>query len=136
MNLNRFKKGFTKTNPERGLHTLPGVHRPDRAGDETSTVRVKGRYIPSGTDNTGKVFGILSFTVACLCTVLFPLSFFAGKDADLSPLAVFVMGLFLVHGFAIFADSLRHSESIWSRRGIKLFWLSSLVWIMIGWIIS
>ncbi len=127
MNLHRFKKLIGKNDPEKGLRDLPGARKADKRIEGPETVRVKGRYIPPNTDNAGMAFGVFGFIMACIYAVLLPCSFFAVNTMIFSPLAVFILGFATVHGCAIFADSLRHSEAPWARKGIKIFWICTLL---------
>ena len=133
MNLHKFKKGFRCTNPAKGLYDLPGAIKSERDITDQGNIRVKGQYIPSNTDTLGKFFGILGYTCAWLYVILMPCSVFLSKYTKLiSPLGVFIMGMFLIHGFAIFADGMRHKEARWARKGIKIFWLGTVSWCVIG----
>jgi len=130
MNLNRFKKGFTSTNPERGLHNLPGAIKSERHDEGPSVVRVKGRYIPQDNDRAGQFFGIMGYIHAWIYVILLPCTIFAKDSLVFNPLSVFLTGLVIVHGCALAADGLRNSDAPWARKGIKIFWLASLVFLL------
>ena len=132
MNLNRLKRGFTRTNPERGLYSLPGAQKPDRHKERSTTVRVKGRYIPQDTDRMGQLFGMMGYIHAWLYVILMPCAMLAENTMDFDPLSVFLIGLAVVHGCAMAADGLRHSEAPWARKGIKIFWISTLAFSLYG----
>lgn len=134
MNLNTLKRGFTKTNPEKGLRSLPGAQKTERR-TSSPTIRVKGRYITQSTDRLGHFLGLLSYIHAWLYTILLPCSFLSDTGI-FSPISVFILGFALVHGYALFADGLHHSEVPWARRALKIFWLSTLCLAMVGFVIS
>lgn len=132
MNLNRLKRGFTRTNPEKGLRDLPGARKSERHNHDEETIRIKGRYIPSDTDRIGHYFGIMGYLHAWIYVILLPCSIFSDEHYMFSPLSIFLIGLFIVHGCAMFADSFRHSEAPWARKGIKIFWICTLAWSVFG----
>ncbi|MFK7910664.1 MAG: hypothetical protein AB8F34_08675 [Akkermansiaceae bacterium] len=137
MNLNRFKKGYTGTNPERGLRSLAGAVKADKHIDNPGAVRVKGRYIPRDTDRIGHFFGMMGYIHAWLYVILLPCSIYADSHSVIfSPMAVFMVGMFVVHGCAIIADGLRHTEAPWARKGIKIFWIATLTLAAFGGILS
>lgn len=131
MNPNRFKRMFLPTNPEKSLRNLPGAQKSERRDHGFSTVRVKGHYIPPRTDTTGKYFGFTGLIYACFHAILLPYVIFANKEPLLPPLAALLIGFAIVHGCALFADGLRHSESPRARRGILIFWASNILWLII-----
>lgn len=104
--------------------------------DNPGAIRVKGRYIPQDTDRAGQVFGMMGYIHAWIYAVLLPCSLYAVDHYFFSPLSVFLIGMFVVHGCALVADGLRHSEAPWARRGIMLFWASTLGWAAFGAIAS
>ncbi len=133
MNLNRYKKGFTSTNPERGLRSLPGASRPERHAGSPGTIRVKGRYISQDTDKTGRVFGMMGFITSWLYVILLPWSLLAEINIGsvmFTPLSIFIIGFAVVHGCALFADGLRNSDAPWATKGIKIFWSLTLLVIV------
>ena len=132
MNLNRFKKGFTSTNPERGLHNLPGAMKSERHDEGPSVVRVKGQYIPQDTDRAGQFFGMMSYIHAWIYVILLPCTILAQDSLAFNPLAVFLIGLAIVHGCAMAADGLRYSDAPWARKGIKIFWIASLICLLMS----
>ncbi len=135
MNLNQLKRGFTRTNPERSLHALPGAQKTEHHDPTDTTVRVKGRYISGDTDRTGRFFGITGFISAWIYAILLPCSaFFEIRLGwlEFGPFAVFLTGFTLIHGCAMFADGLRPSGTPWARRGIKTFWITSLAFFFLG----
>ena len=130
MNLNSIKRGFTSTNPEKGLRNLPGAMKADRIDNSPSTIRVKGRYISQDTDTVGRFFGMMGYIHAWLYVILFPCSIFVGDDYLFSPISIFIIGLAMVHGCALFADGLRNSDAPWATKGIKIFWIFTLVMLV------
>lgn len=104
--------------------------------DNPGAIRVKGRYIPQDTDRAGQVFGMMGYIHAWIYAVLLPCSLYSVDHYFFSPLSVFLIGMFVVHGCALVADGLRHSEAPWARRGIMLFWASTLGWAAFGAIVS
>ncbi len=132
MNLNSIKRGFTSTNPEKGLRGLPGAMKADRIDDSSSTIRVKGRYIPGNTDRVGQFFGMMGYIHAWLFVILFPCTLIAGDDSIFSPMSIFIIGFAMVHGCAMFADGLRNSNAPWATKGIKIFWIFTLLFIVYG----
>lgn len=136
MNLNRLKRGFTRTDPERGLRNLPGATKSDRMDDSLSTIRVKGRYIPTNTDRAGQLFGMMGYIHSWLYLVLLSCTVFATNTLEFSPLSIFLIGFAVVHGCAMAADGLRHSEAPWARKGIKIFWLTTLAFSVYGIVVS
>lgn len=70
MNLNNIKRGFTRTNPEKGLHSLPGAQKSDRRENRPHTIRVKGAYIEHDHNTVGKVLGISAWGLAWICNTL------------------------------------------------------------------
>ena len=133
MKMNRIKKGFTTIAPEHGLSSLPGAVKTERDPNSESTVRVKGTYIPRNTDRTGKFFGIMCLLLACTYVIALPCTIFNIAGLSIPPLAIFAIGMFVIHGCSMLANSLRHvSEAPWARKGIKIFWISTLVWSLIG----
>lgn len=136
MNLNSIKRGFTRTNPERGLRSLPGSMKADRIDNSSSTIRVKGQYISQGNDKIGRFFGMMGYIHAWLYAILLPCSIVGGDDYIFSPLSIFIIGFAMVHGCAMFADGLRNSNAPWATKGIKIFWLFTLLVIVYGIIAS
>jgi uncharacterized membrane protein YecN with MAPEG domain len=136
MNLNRLKRGFTKTNPERGLHQLPGSKKSTAHGINSHSIRVKGQYIPGNTDRIGRAFGLMGYALAWLYFILLPCSMLTKNSTVFYPLPLFVIGFALVHGCAMFDDGLRQSKTPWASRGIKTFWISTLFFGLIGIIAS
>ena len=132
MNLNSIKRGFTSTNPEKGLRNLSGARKADRIDDSTSTMRVKGRYISGGNDKIGQFFGMMGYIHAWLYVILMPCSLVAGDDYISSPISIFIIGFAIVHGCAMFADGLRNSNAPWATKGIKIFWIFSLLLVVYG----
>lgn len=130
MNLHRFKKGYTGANPERGLRDLVGAQKAGKRIGGPTAVRVKGRYISDGNDRIGQLFGMMGYIHAWLTVLLFPCSMFAADDHIFSPISTFIIGFAVVHGCAMFADGLRNSDAPWARRGIKIFWISTLVFLL------
>jgi len=127
MNLNSIKRGFTSTNPEKGLRNLSGARKADRIDDSTCTIRVKGQYISGGNDKVGRFFGMMGYIHAWLFVILFPCTLIAGDNYISSPLSVFIIGFAIVHGCAMFADGLRNSNAPWATKGIKIFWIFTLL---------
>ncbi len=139
MNLNRYKKGFTGTNPERGLRSLPGARKSDRHDNNSGTIRVKGRYISQDTDRMGKFFGMTGYIHAWLYVILLPwvlLSEINMGSVTFTPLSIFIIGFAMVHGCALFADGLRNSDAPWANKGIKIFWIFTLLVLVYGAIAS
>lgn len=132
MNMNSIKRGFTRTNPERGLHSLSGAMKSERHHEGPSVVRVKGRYIPQDTDRAGQFFGMMSYIHAWIYVILLPCTILAKDSLDFNPLAVFLIGSAIVHGCAMAADGLRNSGAPWARKGIKIFWLVSLLCLLMS----
>jgi len=132
MNLNSIKRGFTHTNPERGLHSLPGAIKSERHDKGPSVVRVKGQYIPQDTDRAGQFFGMMSYIHAWIYIILLPCTIFAEDSLIFNPLSVFLIGLVTVHGCAMVADGLRNSDAPWARKGIKIFWIASLAFLLMS----
>lgn len=129
MNLNRFKKGFTKTNPEKGLRSLPGALRNDRDPRIPGTIRVRGTYISSGYPRAGKFFALSGYVL----TVGYALALVASylfTNSYISPLGVCIVAAGLVHGCALAAEGVCHAESKWTRKSLKLFWGITGVWLI------
>ncbi|MBT8044723.1 MAG: hypothetical protein KJO79_07210 [Verrucomicrobiae bacterium] len=126
MNLHRFKKLIGKNNPEKGLYSLPGAQKADRHIQNAGTIRVKGRYIPGDTERMGRFFGMMAYIHAWLYVLLLPSSMYTGDHDFFSPLSVFLIGMFLIHGCAIAADGLRNSNAPRAVWGIKIFWISTV----------
>ncbi len=133
--MNRFKKGYTGTNPERGLRNLPGAMKADRIDNSSSTIRVKGRYISQDTDRIGGFFGMMGYIHAWLYVILMPCTLLVDPNAVsliFTPISVFIIGFAMVHGCALFADGLRGSNAPWASKGIKIFWLFNLLLMVYG----
>ncbi len=43
-----------------------------------------------------------------------------------------IIGFAMVHGCAMFADGLRNSNAPWATKGIKIFWIFTLLFIVYG----
>jgi len=138
MNLNTIKRGFSKTNPEKGLHSLPGAHKEDHRDDKqgTITIRVSGKYIPSNDDvAAGKAFGILGYIIAWTSAIALVVNtvLLATNSSNTNYVpASFILGCAFVHGCSIFADTMRNTEAPWARKGIIVFWSGVLLSIGLG----
>jgi hypothetical protein len=136
MNLQPLKRNFGKTNPEKGLRSLPGCHKGDHKDDKLGTIRVSGKYIPSDHDALGLAFGFLGYTIAWISVISLVINTFlvtTSSDGDTNyVIASFVLGCALVHGCAIFADTMRNTEAPWTRKGIIVFWSGVLLSVVLG----
>ncbi|NWK55409.1 hypothetical protein HW115_07285 [Verrucomicrobiaceae bacterium N1E253] len=128
MNLNTIKRGFTKTNPERGLHSLPGARRSELRHETPETIRIRGKYISDSHDSTGRVIGILAFFISCICTLILILlcshwlPFVTPLVHFDTLLAMYVVLGFILHLMVIIADTMRNSNAPWARKSIIVFW--------------
>lgn len=139
MNLNSFKRGFTKTNPEKGLHHLPGARKSDRKEEGPETIRVKGIYVAENHHTAGRVFGILSYGLAWVCNSILMIittvsvmqftsdSHYLGDNALIAYIALAV----ILHTFVIVADNLRNSDAPWARKSIITFWIGLGIFLTI-----
>ena len=104
----------------------------ERHDEGPSVVRVKGQYIPQDTDRAGQFFGMMSYIHAWIYVILLPCTILAQDSLAFNPLAVFLIGLAIVHGCAMAADGLRYSDAPWARKGIKIFWIASLICLLMS----
>ena len=136
MNLNTIKRGFSKTNPEKGLRSLPGALKGEHKKDKLGTIRVSGKYIPSDHDALGLTFGILGYTIAWISAISLVINTFlvtTSSDGDTNyVIGSFVLGCAFVHGCSIFADAMRKTEAPWARKGIIVFWSGVLLSVVLG----
>ena len=109
-----------------------GAMKSGRKNEGPSVVRVKGRYIPQDTDRAGQFFGMMGYIHAWIYVILLPCTIFAEDSHIFNPFAVFIIGLSVVHGCAMAADGLRNSDALWARKGIKIFWLASLICLLMS----
>jgi len=72
----------------------------------------------------------MGYIHAWIYVILLPCTIFAKDSLVFNPLSVFLTGLVIVHGCALAADGLRNSDAPWARKGIKIFWLASLVFLL------
>lgn len=129
MNLNTIKRGFTKTNPEKGLRNLPGAQKSERRDLMPGSVRVSGQYISSSYNKTGKIIGLLAYTIAWICNlliILLVLQHFSPFGSTLGTSDFFltsyvVLGV-IMHIMVIFADGMQNSNAPWARKSIIVFW--------------
>ena len=132
MNLHRFKRGFTKTNPEKGLRSLPGALKNERDPSAPSTIKVRGAYISNGYPRAGKFFAISGYILTIVYAIA--LSFISItsyiSSGGISPLGVCLVGAAVVHGLAMAAEGVCHAESPWSQKSIKLFWTITALWLI------
>lgn len=127
MNLNTLKRGFTKTNPEKGLRHLPGAQKSDHRRHDS--IRIKGPYIPKDHHGAGKILGITAFSFAWLCNgilILIAIQWilpFVTEFimSDLLRNCYIILG-FVIHPLVIMADGLRNSDAPWARKSILVFW--------------
>lgn len=127
MNLHRFKRTIGKTNPEKGLRSLPGAQKRDHRDKLPSTVRVKGRYISQDHSTLGSFFGVMGYIHAWIFALGMTLSLFASSMKDLNPITIFFLGFAVVHGCAFLTDGLSNSNSPWAGKSIKIFWIGTAI---------
>lgn len=136
MNLNTIKRGFSRTQPEKGLSSLPGAQKnPTRLPDST-TVRVKGVYISEPPSPLGKICSISAFCLACGCNlILLVLATLWVLPLETAPLlsdyllSYYVVFAAILHGFAIVADGTLQSNAPWARKGLIMFWCGGALFL-------
>ena len=137
MNLNTIKRGFSKTNPEKGLRSLPGAHKEDHRDNQQNTIRISGKYIPNKENvDAGKALGMLGYVVAWVSGVTLVMNTVmlttnSGGNTGYAATAL-ALGGALVHGCSIFADTMRNTEAPWARKGIVVFWSGVLLSLVLG----
>lgn len=129
MNLNTLKRGFTKTNPERGLRSLPGAQKSEHRENRSNSVRVKGLYITDSYDTAGRVIGITAYTLSWLCNGIILLlathsllPFITETISTGLLLGGYFIIAFIIHALVILADGMRDSNAPWARKSIIVFW--------------
>ncbi|MGJ8677483.1 MAG: hypothetical protein ACSHX0_08195 [Akkermansiaceae bacterium] len=139
MNLNSLKKGHHGTNPERGLHRLPGAQGSSKLRDKKSSIpaiRVSGKYIRKDQKALSKSLGIISFAIALVAAAV--MVFFSSSaalknhDAIAASLPSFVLGFIFIHGILVFVDGLSDPDTCWVRRSVKLFWMGVCLSFLMG----
>jgi|GEM_PF-5639293 hypothetical protein len=129
MNLNTLKRGFSRTNPEKGLRSLPGAQKSEHRDDLSGSIRVKGQYIVQDHDRAGRVLGIMAYGVSWICNgiilCLFILSlppFVSEMLWERALLPIYLVLGFVLHIMVMLADGMRNSNAPWARKSIIVFW--------------
>ena len=137
MNLNKYKKGFTKIRPERGLKNLVGAQKTELRDKPPETVRVTGTYIPGHKETrvAGRVLGIISFLISVIAGGLMLLAVILPNLDTPHPLGSFTLGFLLVHGCVMLADGLQNSDAPWARKAVIIFWSSTVLTFVISLVI-
>ena len=139
MNLNTLKRGFTRTNPERGLRSLPGAQKSERRDDDDHSIRVKGVYIPLKHETAGRILGTCALGIAWICTgilislftlTFLPISWQTGMD-DYA-LTSYVVLAVIMHILVIVADGITNSNAPRARKSVIVFWGSLALIIAIA----
>ncbi|MGB0775905.1 MAG: hypothetical protein ACPGUY_08665 [Akkermansiaceae bacterium] len=139
MNLNSIKRGFTRTNPEKGLGNLPGAQKSEHRRNTQPTVRVSGQYISSSDHPVGKLLGGLGYLLSWISIAVMFYFVLHAHEVEKPTLNVvlpsFFLGVLLVHGCAIMAEGFRGQEAPRARKGIIIFWCGTLVIIALSWLL-
>lgn len=77
---------------------------------------------------TGYIFAWLSAMTLVVSTALLATN--SGNTGYVA--SAFLIGFAVVHGCAIFADTMRNTEAPWVRKGIIVFWSGVLLSILLG----
>lgn len=138
MNLNTLKRGFTKTNPEKGLRSLPGAQKSVHREEGSGGIRVKGQYITHDHNTAGIVLGVMAYGFSWCCNVILLLLAAQSLLPFLAELAwgslllpaYLVLG-FVIHIMVMVADGLRNSNAPWARKSIIVFWVGTGLFLVI-----
>jgi len=129
MNLNTLKRGFSRTNPEKGLRSLPGAQKSEHRDDLSGSIRVKGQYIAHDHDKAGRILGMMAYGASWICNgiiflliTLSLLPFFPGVSWERALLPIYVVLGFVIHIMVMVADGMRNSNAPWARKSMIVFW--------------
>lgn len=136
MNLNRHKKGFSHTNPEKGLHSLAGAQKNEKRPPRAPTIRVGGTYIPAKDYGIPKVFGIAALAGSFISTICMAIpaskAALANEDPVAAAMTAFILGAIFVHVLSIFAESVKGAEVPLGRKAMKSFWVGVMITVFLS----
>jgi len=138
MNLHTLKRGFGRTNPEKGLHHLVGAQKSDRHEDQPATIRIKGVYISPHHKTPGRILGALALGLAWISASLL----ICGLTLSFLPIAwripladytitTYVATAILMHVLVFIADGITYSNAPLARKSIIVFWGSLALYLAI-----
>ena len=135
MNLNKYKKGFSATNPERGLHSLAGGKKRGRRRLSTNRIPLSGKYIPPSDYGIPVVLSRMAIVISYISVigmVIFSVAIMLGSESSINFFAIsFFSGLVGVHLLVTVAESIKGTEITTARKSVKTFWLSILTIISV-----
>lgn len=123
MNLNSLKRGFTKTNPDKGLSDLPGANKTGRSAYARGVVRIKGRYVSENYGKLAQVLGSIAYVLSWASSgVILLVPFFSEDVWGNWLLSGYAVLGFLLHILVMIADGVGNSNEPKVRKSIKVFW--------------